>query len=87
MRGQRYVGGRRAGKVDDISTSFLDDVRTLWETEPCWVKVGPGAPVAFVARLELIGVPFVIDVGSRFGAQLFDGYPPDVDDHPDLTSE
>lgn len=71
------MGGRRSGKVEDISAAFIADVRTLAEEGPCWVKVGPDAPVAFVARLRLTGVPFVVDADLAFGAQLFDGVPPD----------
>lgn len=62
MRGLRYIGGNRAGKVEDIDEAFLADVAAaVAEGAPVFVRMSPDLPSWFAARLDEIGCPYVVD--------------------------
>lgn len=62
MRGQRYVGGFRAGKVDDIDASFIGFVeQALANDEQVYAIVAYNCPDGFIERLRETGVEIEFD--------------------------
>ncbi len=77
MRGQRYVGGFRAGKVDDIDHAFIGLVEdALANDEAVRAVVALNCPDGFLDRLRETGVR--VEVDETLDRQAFlvddDGY-------------
>lgn len=73
MRGFKYIGGNRAGRVENIDSAFLLDVsRALAEGAPVYVRMSPDQPDWFVEALEEMGCPTVVDHGLRQQALLIE---------------
>lgn len=76
----RYIGGKRAGKVEDLEAAFLADVESaVGEGVTLYVEAGAMVSAGFLARVAALGVAVrtVDSLGSQ--ALLFE-----VVDEPDV---